>query len=159
MVYVQGHLRMLQGPRLGMELDPDKVEKYHENYFTGRGALLTAGQTLYATVRAGSYDVVVPVGRSGIAFLGDAGKLVSLGKQRITRLSDDGAVHATIAFAAGEGAVTLHGYAPSRPVVTATKGTAGPVTYDAASGQFSVAVSPAPLPATSVAGAAIRIAA
>src|SRR5207245_1176992 len=51
---------------------------------------------------------------------------------------------ATIAFAAGERAVTLHGYAPSRPAVTATKGAAGAVTYDAASGQFSVAVSPAP---------------
>jgi hypothetical protein len=53
-------------------------------------------------------------------------------------------VHATIAFAAGEKAVTLHGYAPSSPAVTATKGAAGPVTYDAASGQFRVAVSPAP---------------
>ena len=45
---------------------------YVYNDFTGRGALLTAGQTFYATVHGGSYDVVVPVGRSGIAFLGDA---------------------------------------------------------------------------------------
>jgi hypothetical protein len=117
---------------------------YVYNYFTGRGALLTAGQTFYETVHDGSYDVVVPVGRSGIAFLGDAGKFVSLGKQRIPRLRDDGAVHATVAFAAGERAVTLHGYAPARPRVTATKGAAGPVTYDAASGQFNVTVSPAP---------------
>jgi hypothetical protein len=127
---------------------------YVYNYATGRGALLTAGQTFYATVHGGSYEVVVPVGRSGIAFLGDAGKFVSLGKQRIPRLRDDGAVHATIAFAAGEKAVTLHGYAPSRPAVTATKGAAGPATYDAASGRFSVAVSPAP-----DGTAAIRIAA
>jgi hypothetical protein len=94
------------------------------------------------------------VGRSGIAFLGDAGKFVSLGRQRIPRLSDDGAVHATIAFAAGEKAVTLHGYAPVQPAVTTTKGAAGPVTYDTASGRFSVAVSPAP-----DGTAAIRIAA
>ena len=94
---------------------------YVYNYFTGRGALLTARQTFYATVHGGSYDVVVPVGRSGIAFLGDAGKFVSLGKQRVPRLRDDGAVPATIAFAAGERAVTLHGYAPSRPAVTAKR--------------------------------------
>jgi hypothetical protein len=53
-------------------------------------------------------------------------------------------VHATIAFAAGEKAVRLHGYALVQPAVTATKGVAGPVTYDAASVQFRVAVSPAP---------------
>jgi hypothetical protein len=47
---------------------------YVYNYVTGRGALLTARQTFYATVHGGSYDVVVPVGRSGIALLGDAGK-------------------------------------------------------------------------------------
>ncbi|MFJ8603136.1 hypothetical protein ACIREM_31385 [Streptomyces shenzhenensis] len=70
--------------------------------------------------RAGTYWVVAPVGASGIAFLGDAGKFVSHGDKRIAHLRDDGKVHATVAFAAGEGPVTLHGYAPRKPAVTAT---------------------------------------
>jgi ubiquinol-cytochrome c reductase iron-sulfur subunit len=38
------------------------------------------------------YYIVAPVGPSGIAFLGDAGQFVSLGRKRIASLKDDGAV-------------------------------------------------------------------
>ncbi|MGW6911078.1 carbohydrate-binding protein [Streptomyces sp. NPDC054940] len=82
--------------------------------------------------RDGSYLQVVPVGRSGFAFLGDAGKFVSLGRQRIAEPSDDGRVRATVAFADGEGPVTLHGYSPADVPVSATGGRAGDVTYDSA---------------------------
>ena len=58
---------------------------------------------------------MAPVGPSGIAFLGDAGKFVSTGDKRIVHLSDNGTVSAPVAFAANEHSVVLHGYAPSAP--------------------------------------------
>ena len=115
---------------------------YVYNYFTGQGAIVPPGGSFHDTVTSGTYWVVAPVGRSGIAFLGDAGKFVSLGSKRISALSDDGAVHATVAFAPGEGAVTLHGYSPSDPRAVGSPGTAGPVSYDPATGIFSVQVAP-----------------
>ena len=39
--------------------------------------------TAHVPAYRGTYDIVVPVGPSGIAFLGDMGKFASLGKQRI----------------------------------------------------------------------------
>lgn len=110
---------------------------YVYNYFTGRGSVVQANQTYSSKVNSGSYFIVVPLGPSGIAFLGDAHKFASLGSKRVTSLSDDGAVHATIAFGASEGSITLHGYAPTRPEVTAINGSAGPVSYNPATQLFS----------------------
>lgn len=114
---------------------------YIYNYFTGRGTLVKAGQSFSEQVNsAGSYDIVVPVGQSGIAFLGDAGKFVSLGKKRISGLSDNGVLHATVTFAANEKSVILRGYAPSLPRVSATNGHAGPVSYNSQTHLFSFPV-------------------
>ncbi|GAB3987434.1 hypothetical protein GCM10029978_106230 [Actinoallomurus acanthiterrae] len=116
---------------------------YVYDYFAGSGAPVDGNAPYTAHVtRDGSYLQVVPVGRSGIAFLGDAGKFVSLGRQRIRALSDNGAVHVTVAFAAGDGPVTLHGYSPSPVSATASGGSVGQVGYDSGSHLFSVRVSP-----------------
>ncbi|MEV8569079.1 CBM35 domain-containing protein [Streptomyces sp. NPDC051322] len=111
---------------------------YVYDYYAGTGELVSTGGRVSATVTDGTYWVVAPVGDSGIAFLGDAGKFVAHGTKRIEHLSDDGHVHATIAFAAGEGPVTLHGYAPRKPVVTATIGSVGAVAYDRSAKRFTV---------------------
>ncbi|NDZ79175.1 carbohydrate-binding protein [Streptomyces sp. SID10853] len=116
---------------------------YVYDYYAGTGKPVGAGGRVHATVGDGTYWVIAPVGRSGIAFLGDAGKFVPHGAKRIPHLSDDGRVHATVAFAAGEGPVTLHGYAPRRPTVTATTGSAGAVTHTPSTGLFTVAVTAA----------------
>ena len=88
------------------------------------------------------YDVA-PVGRSGIAFMGDAEMIVGTGRQRIPSVQDaPGRLTVTVAFAPGERAVTLHGYAPSAPSVSVAGGQAQPVTYDATSGHFTVAIAP-----------------
>ena len=87
--------------------------------------------------------VVAPVGRSGIAFLGDANMIVGTGRQRIPTVQDaPGRLTATVAFAPAETTVTLHGYAASAPSVSVTDGQAQPVSYDAASGHFTVTISP-----------------
>lgn len=115
---------------------------YVYNYFTGTGQVVPSGATFTDTVGSGSYYLVVPIDASGVGFLGDAGKFVSLGDKRISQLSDDGSLHATVVFASGEQQVTLHGYASAPPLVHASDGVVGPVTYDAANHLFSVNLRP-----------------
>lgn len=90
------------------------------------------------------YFEIALVGRSGIAFFGDAGKFVSNGVKRIAALDDqpDGVV-ATVTFAAGEKSVRLFGYASRAPRTRAIRGAAGAANYDAATGRFEAEVSPA----------------
>jgi hypothetical protein len=80
--------------------------------------------------------------QQSIGFLGEAGKFVSLGKKRISQLSDNGSVQATIAFANSETFLTMRGYSPTIPNFTASDGITGSVTYNSATGLFSFAVSP-----------------
>ncbi len=89
----------------------------------------------------GSYFIAVPVGRSGIAFLGDENKVASHGKQRLSDWQDDGTLRTTVEFAAGENSVVLRGYAPTEPVIT-VHGKPASVDYDTDSGIFHVRVTP-----------------
>jgi hypothetical protein len=116
---------------------------YVHNYFTNCGSVVETGDTFADTMtNGGAYYIVVPVGDSGIAFLGDAGQFVSLGKKRIPLVVDSGAVQASVVFTGGEGSRVLHGYSPLPPVVTAIRGAAEPPVYDPATGLFTVVVSP-----------------
>src|SRR6185369_6112816 len=65
---------------------------YVYSYFDGTGRLADGAETYRGVVTDRAYYIVAPVGPSGIAFLGDAGHYVSLGKKRITSVKDDGAV-------------------------------------------------------------------
>ncbi len=96
------------------------------------------------TIPDWSSYVLAPVGRSGVAFLGDAGQIVGTGRQRLPSIQDaPGRMTATVVFASGEKSVTLHGWTASAPSVTVIGGMAQPVAYDAATGHFTVTVSPA----------------
>lgn len=123
--------------RLGI---PGKAYVY--NYFTKRGTVVDTGQSFSDSVGSGSYYVVAPIGPSGIAFLGDAGKFVSLGKKRISSLTDNGIIQATVVFAPGERAVTLHGYAPARPWISVTDGSVNLLSYNPGTHLFSFSASP-----------------
>ncbi len=90
-----------------------------------------------------NYYVVVPLGPSGIALVGDTGKYVSLGKKRVTALSDTGTVEVSLAFANGAGPVTLLGYAPAQPKATASTGSIKAVSWDPATQMFSIPVTQA----------------
>ena len=115
---------------------------YVYNYFNGTGRVVDGAEAYHDILDDRAYYIVAPVGPSGIAFLGDAGNYVSLGKKRITSLKDDGAVEAAVAFAPGEPSRTLFGYSPSAPVVTASKGAAVAPSYDENSHLFRVVVTP-----------------
>jgi hypothetical protein len=86
--------------------------------------------------------VVAPVTPSGIAFLGDKGKIASNGRQRISSLVQTPAgIKATVVFAAGEKSVQLHGYAAAAPQITVENGTASAVAFEPSTNEFKVMIS------------------
>jgi hypothetical protein len=82
------------------------------------------------------YWIVVPVGRSGVGFLGDAGKFVPDGKARVAALQNAKALVARILFARGEKRLRLIGFALASPKVRAKNGVVDHVIYDRKSRLF-----------------------
>ncbi len=118
---------------------------YLYDYMADAGRIVTAGDVVDAPISNGFlYLIAAPVGSSGMAILGDTGNFVSMGKKRVTAISDDGVVHMTLAFAPGEIARTIQGYSPGAPRASALHGFAGPLTYNAATERFRIEVSPGP---------------
>jgi hypothetical protein len=118
---------------------------YVADGFSGAGKLLDAGAEYSAPLGKGAaaYYVVAPVGRSGIAFLGDMGKFVGTGKQRIASLHDQaGKLTADVVLAQNEKSVRLHGYAAVDPAVRVISGSYESVQYDPATHYFTIAVKP-----------------
>jgi len=116
---------------------------YVYNYFSANGELLAGTDTFSAPLgkNESAFDVVAPVGQSGIAFLGDQGKFVGTGKNRIKSLHDEpGRLTVGVLLAANESAIVLHGYAMSAPRATVRGGEAGPVQYDSITRHFTVMV-------------------
>jgi hypothetical protein len=89
-----------------------------------------------------SYLVVVPVGKSGIAFLGDLGKFVPLGKKRVSELFDDGVLEARIEFATSETSVVVEGWAQSAPRFVAQEGNLELRSFNDQTKRFRVEVYP-----------------
>ncbi|UCG17773.1 MAG: hypothetical protein JSV19_07025, partial [Phycisphaerales bacterium] len=119
---------------------------YVYNFMTGAGKIVDAGVVFNDTLgREGwAYYIAVPIGESGIGFLGDAGKFVSRGKQRIAAVSDEpGTLTTVVTFAQSEKSVTLHGYAASKPEVATRGGRVDEVVFDARARRFRVRIAPA----------------
>jgi len=117
--------------------------EYIYDYFSATGKLQDAHAKFSMPLgeNASAYYVVAPVGKSGIAFLGDKGKFVGTGKQRITSLRDEaGKLTVSIVLAENEKSVVLHGYAASAPKASVLAGDDDDVQYDPVSRYFSVVV-------------------
>jgi hypothetical protein len=107
------------------------------NYFSGRGVYLESEQVAtFSVPNEGAYWVVVPVGPSGVGFLGDTDKFVSNGKARVATLRNAEALFARILFAKGEERVRLSGFALAPPRVLARNGVINNVVYDRQSRLF-----------------------
>jgi autotransporter-associated beta strand protein len=123
-------------------------DAYVYDYFSRTGVVVAASNTFNFTTTMpsnnvnGSYFVVVPVGLSGIAFLGDTNKFVTLGKKRISTMTDGGVLKVTASFAVGEPNLMLVGYAPSAPYIGTLNGTFGVMHYDPITHFFSVSLAP-----------------
>jgi hypothetical protein len=115
---------------------------YVYNTRTGKGLVVT--DTAFQDHLAGPYGyyIIVPIGKSGIAVLGDADQFVPLGKKRVSQLMDNGVSKLTIVFGPGEDSRTLFGYSPSIPTIHAVKGKVAQPTYDLTNHLFRVSVSP-----------------
>jgi hypothetical protein len=115
------------------------------NYFTGKGDWLDGHAEFSAPLAqdAAAYYVVAPVGRSGIAFLGDRDKFVGTGKQRIESIRDEaGKMTVGVVVAADEKTILLHGYSDSAPTATVLAGEDDPVQYDPVTRHFTVEIKP-----------------
>lgn len=123
-------------------------DAYVYDYFNGTGTVVSASNTFNFTTTMpanstnGSYFVVVPIGPSGIALVGDTNKFVTLGKKRISTMVDAGVLKVTASFAAGESNLTLTGYAPSAPYIGALSGSFGAMNYDPTTHFFSINLAP-----------------
>jgi hypothetical protein len=116
---------------------------YLYNYLAASGTYLAPSATFTTILPDGaSYFILVPAGPSGIAFFGDHGQFVTLGKQRIGSVNDDGAVEVVVNFAAGERSRTLFGFSPQAIDVTSVTGTHKTPVWDGGTQLFSVIVHP-----------------
>jgi hypothetical protein len=135
------------GANLQVQISPAdfgaEAPVYAYDYFAGKGqALAPADVAQYAITGDALYLILAPVGPSGIAVLGDLGQFVSLGKKRVTALTDDGTAQIAMAFAQGETSRTITGYSPQPPDARAVEGSVGPVAWDRETRLFHVAAMP-----------------
>jgi len=127
---------------------------------TGTGSTVTGGSYVDTLGPVQDWELyeVAPLGRSGIAFLGDAGLIVGTGRERIAAATDDKrGLTVQVAFAAGESAVTLRGVCAGQVSVSALGGSAGPVQREPHSGLFTTTVTVDPRTPASGATDPVRI--
>ncbi len=129
------------GGQPGMRIQPAELgyrgPVYAYNYFGQYGHYLQPSDALsFEVPDDGVYWIIAPVGRSGIAFLGDADKFVSNGKNRMAAMSDTSELSARVVFAEGENRLRLHGFSLAPPRVEALDGAVEDVVYDSQTQRF-----------------------
>jgi hypothetical protein len=135
-----------QGSNARVQLRPVDVgvaagAVYVYDSVSGTGQLMEATDAIDRQITGDSmYLVMAPVGRSGIAVVGDTGHFVTMGKKRVSSVADNGNVEMTLAFAAGEGPRTITGYSSFLPAVRATEGTVTAVRWDRPKRQFHATI-------------------
>ncbi|HLX69585.1 MAG TPA: hypothetical protein VKV04_08155, partial [Verrucomicrobiae bacterium] len=130
----------------GAELGLDRAA-YVYDYFAGTARRLEPHAAYSAPLdkKGTAFYVVAPVGRSGIAFLGDKGKYVGTGKQRIVSIQDQpGKLTVSVVLAENEKSVVLHGFSTIEPKASVSAGEGGAIKYDATTGHFSIEVKVGP---------------
>jgi hypothetical protein len=113
------------------------------DYFGASATYIPAGQTYTLNlVSSPGYYVLVPVGGSGLAFLGDEHQFVTLGRQRIASVKDSGVLDVTVSFAAGEKSRTIFGYSGTPVSAFSVAGGRHAPVWNQATGLFSIVVTP-----------------
>jgi hypothetical protein len=114
---------------------------YFYDYLNATGRVINANDryTFNLTAAAGYY-VMVPIESSGIAVLGDRNQFVTLGKNRISALNDNGMANLTVQFADGESVRTLFGFSSGPVSITATAGKIRSFSYDPNTQMFTAKV-------------------
>ncbi|MGA9118514.1 MAG: hypothetical protein WB699_04045, partial [Bacteroidota bacterium] len=110
------------------------------DFSTETGRVMAATDSMPDIPAGGSsYSILAAVGPSTMALIGDPGKFVSRGRQRIDWVQNlPTGIEASVIFGEKESSVTLVGFAPSRPGVATGRGSARLLRYDTHSGQFTI---------------------
>jgi hypothetical protein len=109
----------------------------------GTGQLIDANGSTTIDVAGGpDYFILMPVGKAGIALLGDKGNFVSMGRKRISAFLDNTRLEAEVQFTATEKTRTLFGYSPKPVAVTSMVGSHGGLAWDPTTQMFTVNVHP-----------------
>lgn len=104
---------------------------YAYNYFDERGMYVEPWQAVeFVVPDNGAYWIIVPVGASGVGFLGDAGKFVSNGRNRVAHIMDTGTLAARVVFSAGERRLHLYGFSLVRPAIQVRRAAVENLAYD-----------------------------
>jgi hypothetical protein len=146
-VYVFGYT---QGSNARVQLRPvdagiSSGPVYVYDYASGTGQVMDAADVIDRQITGDAmYLVMAPVGPSRMAVVGDTGQFVTMGKKRVTSAKDDGTIHVTVAFAAGESARTITGYSPFPPAVQASEGSVAGMKWDRAKRQFAMTLNAGP---------------
>ena len=124
-----------------LDIKPEDVGVNVPSYLfdpqTGAGQKVDPGETIALDAKDYAYRALAPITRTGVALLGDLGKLVPTGRARIPSVQDrEDGLRVTVLFAKGEAPVTLAVFSPNRPKVTGGTVTA----YDAFTGRATVLV-------------------
>ena len=137
-----------------------RSDAYVYDFFADNGSPLKAGAQFQAPLgeNGAAFYVVAPVGKSGVAFLGDKGKFVGTGKQRIEYLKDEaGELTIGVILAENEKGITLHGYSARTPQATVLSGLDDPLQYNPATHYFTLEVNVDPgTPVDKSSGDAVR---
>jgi len=102
------------------------------NPITGEIKTVKSGEQFHDKIRSGNYSyyILAPFNSSGIAFLGDSGKITATGKERIPNLiADKGILKVYVLFAKDENHVNLRGYCDSAVISSKGKTTYNPSTH------------------------------
>lgn len=125
---------------------PKNSRVYVYDYFKKTGKIWPDSSINYtAKVDAGgSYFIITPVSKSGVAVLGDENKFVSAGKKRILHIkqASDGSVLVGVSFADGEKEVVIYGYSDAKPEAETFRGKINTANYDAANKLLRLSVAP-----------------
>jgi hypothetical protein len=122
---------------------------YAYNYFKKAGKLIDAATAVSDSVANWNYYVLSPVGAAGFTIVGDTGKFVTCGINRIRSISETtGHMTLDVAFGCYDSAspdqkATIRGYsADSVVAVAGTGASAGKMSYDHTSGIFQFDFAP-----------------
>ena len=111
------------------KLDPKELgitsPVFAYDFFASNGKLIQKDETISKQLGDDqmSYEILAPVGPSGMAFIGDTGKFITRGKQRIAAIEEDANhLQTTILAAPGENEITLALYSSKKPEIKVAGG-------------------------------------
>jgi len=122
-----------------------KERVYAYNVLSGEGRVVEPSDEVSETIgKSGyAYFMMCPITEAGVTLIGDLGKIVPTGKQRIQSITrTKTGLRVVVSFAKGEQNAILEVECPRTPIISSPSGSASIMSLDSGTGRFSVAVRP-----------------